>query len=50
VDQAPESRFLLDSVMTEREERLREQRLHLIDVLRLRLLDFAILTALLIFH
>jgi signal transduction histidine kinase/CheY-like chemotaxis protein len=50
VDQAPESRFLLDPDTTEQEKRLREQRFHLIDVPRLRLLGFAILTALVIFH
>jgi signal transduction histidine kinase/ActR/RegA family two-component response regulator len=50
VDQAAETRFLLDPDATEQEKRLREQRFQLIEVPRLRLLGFAILTALVIFH
>ena len=50
MDQALQSRFLLDPEKTEQEKRLRERHFHVIDVPRLRVLGFAILTALVIFH
>jgi signal transduction histidine kinase/ActR/RegA family two-component response regulator len=50
VDDARESRFLLDPETTEAEKRSREGRFHLVEVPRLRLLGFALLTALVCFH
>jgi len=50
VDQALESRFLLDPEKTELEKRVRERQFHLVEVPRLRLLGMAILTTLVIFH
>ena len=50
MDQARQSRFLLDPEKTEHEKRLRERQFHVIDVPWLRLLGMAILTVLVIFH
>jgi len=50
VDQALQSSFLLDPEKTEREKRLRERQFHVVEVPRLRILGFFILTLLVIFH
>jgi len=50
VDQALQSSFLLDPEKTEREKRLRERQFHVVEVPRLRVLGFFILTLLVIFH
>jgi signal transduction histidine kinase/ActR/RegA family two-component response regulator len=50
VDQALESRFLLDPERTGLEKRLRERHFHVVEIPRLRLLGMAILTTLVIFH
>src|SRR3954452_11846059 len=50
LDQALESRFLLDREKTEHDKRLRERQFHVLDVPRLRLLGLAILTTLVVFH
>jgi len=50
VDQALESRFLLDPERTELEKRLRERHFHVLEIPRLRLLGMAILTTLVVFH
>ena len=50
MDQALASSFLLDPEQTEREKRLRERQFHVIDIPRLRVLGFVILTLLVIFH
>jgi len=50
VDQALESRFLLDPERTELEKRARERQFHIVDIPRLRLLGMAILTTLIVFH
>jgi signal transduction histidine kinase/CheY-like chemotaxis protein len=50
VDQSLESRFLLDPETTEQQKRLLERRFHVADVPRLRVVGFAILTALVVFH
>jgi len=50
VDQALESRFLLDPERTELEKRLRERQFHVVEIPRLRLLGMAILTTLVVFH
>ena len=48
--QALEASFHLDPEETEREKRLRERQFHVIEVPRLRVLGFVILTLLVIFH
>ena len=50
MDQALESRFLLDPERTELEKRLRERQFHVVEIPRLRLLGMAILTTLVVFH
>ena len=50
MDQALQSSFLLDPEKTEREKRLRERQFHVVEVPRLRILGFFILTLLVIFH
>ena len=50
MDQTLASSFLLDPEQTEREKRLRERQFHVIDIPRLRVLGFVILTLLVIFH
>jgi signal transduction histidine kinase/CheY-like chemotaxis protein len=50
VEQALESRFLLDPAKTELDKRLRERQFHVADIPRLRMLGMVILTALVIFH
>ena len=50
MDQALESRFLLDPERTELEKRLRERQFHVVEIPRLRLLGMAILTTLVTFH
>ena len=50
MDQPLASSFLLDPEQTEREKRLRERQFHVIDIPRLRVLGFVILTLLVIFH
>jgi signal transduction histidine kinase/ActR/RegA family two-component response regulator len=50
VDQSLASRFLLDPETTEQQKRLLERRFHVADVPRLRVVGFAILTALVVVH
>ena len=50
VEQALPSPFLLDPEKTEHEKRLREHQFHVVEVPSLRILGFAILTALIVFH
>jgi signal transduction histidine kinase/ActR/RegA family two-component response regulator len=50
VDHERQSRFLLDPEKTGQEKRRRERQFHVFDVPRLRVLGFAILTLLVIFH
>ncbi|MGH9143603.1 MAG: hypothetical protein ACRD2I_20900, partial [Vicinamibacterales bacterium] len=50
MDEALESRFLLDPETTVAEKRSRERRFHLVEVPRLRMLGFVILTILVVLH
>ncbi len=50
MDEALESRFLLDPETTVADKRSRERRFHLVDVPRLRILGFVILTILVVLH
>ena len=50
MDQALQSRFLLDPEKTEHEKRVLERQFHVFEVPWLRLLGLAILTALVVFH
>ena len=50
MDHEEQPQFLLDPEKTEHEKRIRERQFHVFDVPRLRVLGFAILTLLVIFH
>ncbi len=50
MSQALEASFHLDPEKTEREKRLRERQFHVVDIPKLRILGFVILTLLVIFH